>query len=60
MWQAFKLARRYGKLVPDIIALVELVQRTGKDSKLTNTERGQLLSAFSKLISKIGPGTAVS
>jgi hypothetical protein len=60
MWQAFMLARRYGQFVPDIIALVEQIQCTGKDGKLTNTERGQLISTFSRLIDKIGPGTAVS
>jgi len=60
MWQTFMLVRRYGKFMPDIIELVQLIQRTGKDGKLTNTERGQLISAFSKLISKIGPGSAVS
>ena len=46
----------YKHLMPEMVALVQLIQSTGKDGKLTNQERGQLISAFSKFIKKVGPG----
>ena len=53
MWKAFRLARRYGHLMDDIVNFIVLVQTTGKDGKLTKPERGTLISASSKLIKKI-------
>ena len=53
MWNAYRLARRYGHLMDDIVNFIVLVQTTGKDGKLTKPERGTLISASSKLIKKI-------
>ena len=56
MWKIIRLAMAYKHLMPEMIALVQLIQTTGMDGKLTKGERGQLISAFSKFITKVGPG----
>ena len=53
MLKAIRMAMRYGHLMDDIVAFIELCRTTGKDGKLSKTERGQLISASSKLIKTI-------
>ena len=55
MWKIIRMAMAYKHLMPEMIALVQLIQSTGKDGKLTKEERGQLISAFSRFIKKVGP-----
>ena len=53
MFKAIKLVMQYSNLIDDVVAFIQLVQYTGTDGKLTKKERGQLISAASKLIKKI-------
>ena len=53
MFKAVKLVMKYGSLMDDIVAFIQLVHATGSDGKLTKQERGKLISASSKLIKKI-------
>jgi len=53
MFRAFRLALRYSHLMDDVVDFIELCQTTGKDGKMSKTERGKLISAASKLIRKI-------
>ena len=55
MWQIYRMMIRYKYLLPDLIQIIEMIQASGSDRKLTKTERGQILSAFSKLITKAHP-----
>jgi len=58
MWEMFRMVRKYKDLLPDIINLIELIQTTGKDGKLTTKERGALIGEFSRFIAKARPGSA--
>ena len=53
MLKAIRMAMRYGHLMDDIVAFIELCRAAGKDGKLSKTERGKLISASSKLIKTI-------
>jgi hypothetical protein len=53
MIKAIRMAMKYGNLMDDVVAFIILVQTTGSDGKVTKTERGQMISAASKLIRKI-------
>ena len=53
MLKAIRMAMRYGHLMDDIVAFIELCRTTGEDGKLSRTERGKLISASSRLIKTI-------
>ena len=53
MLKAIRMAMRYGHLIDDIVEFIELCSASGKDGKLSKTERGKLISASSKLIKTI-------
>ena len=53
MFKAIRMVMKYGNLMDDVVAFITLVQTTGSDGKVTKPERGQLISAASKLIKKI-------
>ena len=53
MLKAIRMAMKYGYLMDDVVDFIVLVQNTGKDGKVTKTERGKMISAASKLIRKI-------
>ena len=55
MWQIYRMMIRYKYLLPDLIQIIEMIQATGPDRKLTKTERGKVISAFSKFITKAHP-----
>jgi len=40
-----------------MIKLIEMIQASGEDGRLTKKERGQLISEFSRFIKKVGPGS---
>jgi hypothetical protein len=53
MIKAIRMVMKYGYLMDDVVNFIVLVQNTGKDGKVTKTERGQMISAASKLIRQI-------
>ena len=53
MLKAIRMAMKYGYLMDDVVDFIVLVQNTGKDGKVTKAERGQMISAASKLIRQI-------
>ena len=57
MWKLFRMVRRHKALLPDMIKLIEMIQASGEDGRLTKKERGQLISEFSRFIKKVGPGS---
>ena len=57
MWKLFRMVRKHKRLLPDMIRLIEMIQASGEDGRLTKKERGQLISEFSRFIRKVGPGS---
>ena len=53
MIKAIKFEMRYASLIDDIIDFIELCKESGKDGKLNNKEKGQLISAAHSLRKKI-------
>ena len=50
MWQALMVAMKYKGAIPVAIDLIQTIQATGADKKLTKTERSLLLKKFWSLV----------
>ena len=55
IWKLYRMIRQYRYLVPDLVEIIELIQVSGADRKLTKAERGRVISAFSRFITKAHP-----
>ena len=53
MWQALMAIMKYKGAIPVAIDLIQTIQATGADKKLTKTERSLLLKKFWSLVKEV-------
>jgi len=50
LMQAYTLAKKYGHVVGEVIKLLEIVEASGEDKKLTTKERSQIMKQLWQVV----------
>jgi len=50
LMQAYALVRKYGHVIGEVIKLLEIVEESGKDKKLTPKERSMIMKQLWQIV----------
>ena len=50
LMQAYTLAKKYGHVVGEVIKLLEIVEASGEDKKLTTKEKSQIMKQLWQVV----------
>ena len=50
LMQAYSLVKKYGHVIGEVIKLLEIVEESGKDKKLTTKERSMIMKQLCQIV----------
>ena len=50
LMQAYNLVKRYGHVIGEVIKLLDIVEASGQDKKLTTKERSQIMKQLWQIV----------
>ena len=53
LMQAYALVKKYGHVIGEVIKLLDIVEASGKDKKLTTKERSQIMKQLWQIVNTV-------